>query len=260
MIFLINNRFTAAKNATININSDLLRGYGIFETLRTYGNREFLRMEDHLDRLFDSAKKISLEIKYSKKEISQMLRKIAKKSEHKSQRIKIVAITGKIIITSTQLREDRKIKNGVSCISNVCERSLPEIKSISYLPSYLSHEIAVKQGCFEAILTNEQGEVFEGAYSNIFWFEGDYLCTRKDKVLPGITRKIILEISPFKIKFKSINIQQLKKTEEIFLTSSIQNIVAITKIDQTKINKAKIGERTQKLMTTLANYINTNKK
>jgi len=260
MIYLINNRFVSEKNAKIPLNSSLLRGYGIFETIRTYGDSKLFRPEDHMDRLFSSAKKIDLKIKYSKKEILKMLRKIIKKSTHKNQRIKIVALPEKLIITSNQQRDNKKIYDGVKCISLICERSLPDVKSISYLPSFLSHETAVKKGYFEAILTDESGEVYEGAYSNIFWFEGDTLCTRKDKILPGITRKAILKISKFKTKFKNINIKELRKADEVFLTTSVRAIVPIIKIDKSKISKGKPGPKTKELMTTLSNYINAQKK
>jgi len=235
MLILINNKSVSKKNATIPINPDILRGYGIFETLRTYEDRKFFKAKDHIDRLFSSAKKIGLEIKYNTKQILEMLEKIAKKSPYKKQRIKIVAIPGKIIISSGRLKNEKEIYKGVKCLSVVCERSLPEIKSISYLPSLFSHKKAEQEGCFDAILIDDKGEVYEGAYSNIFWFENDVLCTRKDKILPGITRKTILEISPFKTKFKTINIKNLYKSKEVLITSSIRGIVPVIKIDNKKI-------------------------
>lgn len=116
------------------------------------------------------------------------------------------------------------------------------------MPSFLSHEQATKQGFSEAILIDKTGEIYEGAYSNIFWFEKNMLCTRKKDVLPGITREVILEISPFKIKFKKIKIKDLLKKSEIFLTSSLRGIVPIIKIDKTLIGKGKSGPNTQKLI------------
>jgi len=250
-LILINNKFKTKQQAKLPITSDILRGYGLFETLRTYEHDKFFKAEDHLSRLFNSAKKIGLPIKYSKSEILKMLKKIAKKSPYKNQRIKIVAIPNKIIITSTQLKTNQKIYNGVKCMSVKITRSLPEIKSISYLPSLLAHKKAEKRGYFDAILIDDQGEVYEGAYSNIFWFENDTLCTRKDKILPGIMRKTILEISPFKIKLKTINIKKLYTVKEVFLTTSTKGIVPIIQIDDKKINKGIIGKNTKKLMSNL---------
>ena len=231
--------------------SDIGRGYGIFETVRTYENKGLPTIDRHLNRLFRSAKKIDLKLKYSKKQIQEMTKRVVKKSPHKLQRIKITCITDHTIIVSTPLEINEKDYEGVSVLSIEQTRSLPDIKSISYLPSFLSHERAIKKGFYEAILIDKSGEVYEGAYSNIFWFEGNTLCTRKDKVLPGITREIILEKSPFKVKFKNIKIDKLKEKSEVFLTSSVKGIVPITKIDNKKIGDGKPGTNTKKLCLVL---------
>jgi branched-chain amino acid aminotransferase len=252
---LINNKFVLQKNATIPITSEILRGYGIFETLRTYKDKKILHAKDHLNRLFTSAKKIDLEIKYNQKEILQMLKKITQKSPHQKQRIKIIAIPKKIIILSNKLKNKKAIYQGVKCLSIICERALPEIKSISYLPSLISHQKAEQKGCFDAILLNEKGEVYEGSYSNLFWFEKNVLCTRKDKILPGITRKIILKISPFKIKFKIIKINDLYEKKEIFITSSTKGIVPVIQIDHKKIGNGLPGRNTKKLIQEFLNYL-----
>ena len=244
-IILQNNKFV--KDAKVSALGSIGRGYGVFETLRTH-NHKPLQAKEHINRLFHSAKQIDLKPKYNKAEITKQLNKVTNKSPHKNQRIKIMVLEKELIIFSSPLKINEKIYEGVSCKSIECIRSLPEVKSISYLSSYLSHERAVKEGYFDAILINNQ-EVFEGAYSNIFWFEKDTLCTRKTDILPGITRANILKISPFKTKFKTITIKELKKKEEVFLTTSISGIVPITKIDKTKIGNGKPGINTQKLLS-----------
>ncbi len=248
-ITLINNKFVSKKDAKVPLYSDaFMRGYGVFETLRTHGNKELFRVKDHLNRLFDSAKKIDLKIKHSKKEVLKMLQKVIKKSPHKIQRIKIIAIKEGIIISSIQTKIDPKVYKGVSVKSIDRMREIPEVKSLSYISSFLSHEEAVKKGYFEAILVNEKGEVYEGAYSNLFWFEADTLCTREKDVLPGITRKVVLEISPYKIKYKNIKLKDLLKKKEIFITQSVKGVVPVIKIDNKKIADAKVGTKTQEIM------------
>lgn len=151
-----------------------------------------------------------------------MLDKIIKKSLYKNIRIKIVVMPKIIIIIANKLNNNQEIYKGIRCISMACERSLPEIKSISFLSSFLAHKKAEEKGCFDAILVDDKKYIYEGAYSNIFWFTKDTLYTRKDKVLPSITRKVILEISPFKVKLKIIDIKELCNADEVFITSSIK--------------------------------------
>jgi branched-chain amino acid aminotransferase len=250
---LINNRFQKKNEAKISILSNaFMRGVGVFETMRTFDDKNLFREKDHINRLFKSAKAISLKPKYSKAETLRQLHKVVTKSPNKLQRIKIVLTEGYMIIVSTKTAEKKKLKKGVSCTTVECQRSLPKIKSISYLASYLSHEKAVKLKSYDAILIDKKGEVFEGAYSNIFWFEGDHLCTRENEVLEGITRKAVLEISPFKIRFKTIKIKELLKKQEVFLTQSTQGIVPIIKIDGKKIGKGKPGEKTLVLNSLLS--------
>lgn len=242
MIILHNNKFV--KKALVNAIGSYSRGEGIFETLRTF-NKKPLLIELHLNRLFDSAKKINLKIKCNKKEITEMLDKVIKKSKHKTQRVKIIATTSDLIITSTEAKIDKKIYHGVALKTINLQRNMPEIKSLSGLPSFLAHKNAVKKGFFDALLIDDKNEIYEGAYSNIFWFEKNTLCTRKDKVLPGITRKIILKNTKFHTKLKTIELKNLKKQKEIFLTQSVNLIVPITRIDNTKINKGFVGENTR---------------
>ena len=122
-----------------------------------------------------------------------MLTNIIKKSQYKIQRIKIVVIENFVIIISTKTKIDKNIYNGVKTISINRMREIPEVKSLSYISSFISHEEAVKKGYYEAILVNNKGEVYEGAYSNLFWFEKNTLCTREKEILPGLTRKAVIE-------------------------------------------------------------------
>ncbi|MDP2642636.1 MAG: aminotransferase class IV [Candidatus Peregrinibacteria bacterium] len=245
MIILHNNKFV--KKALVDATGPFSRGEGIFETLRVV-NKKAVLLKMHLDRFFYSAKKINLKIKYSREEILKMFERVIKKSPHKAQRVKIIATSSDIIVTSIKTKINKKIYSGISMKSTNLQRSMPEIKSMSHLTSFLAHENAVKAGFFDALLIDDNNEVYEGAYSNIFWFEKDTLCTRKNKVLPGITREIILKNTKFKTKFKTIKLQDLKKQKEIFLTQSITLVVPITKIDTTKINNGKIGDNTKTIM------------
>jgi branched-subunit amino acid aminotransferase/4-amino-4-deoxychorismate lyase len=220
---------------------------GIFETMRTFDKKPLL-VKLHLNRLFKSAKKINLKIAYGKKEIIKMLDEIIKKSPHETQRIKIIATSKDLTITSIEAKIDKKIYEGVSIKSTILQRKTPEIKSLSCLPSILAHENAVKEGFFDALLIDDKNEVYEGAYSNIFWFEKNTLCTRRNKVLPGITRGLILKNTKFKTKFKTIKLKDLKKQKEIFLTQSVNLVVPITKIDDTTINKRTIGKNTKTII------------
>jgi len=256
MLILINNVLTKKKDAKISILSPaFMYGHGVFETIRT-NNKKGFKIKEHIERLFKSAKQCNLQIKHSKEEIQKMTEKIIKKSSHKNQKIKIIAIQDKTIITSIELKINPELqKKGVKCKTITATRSLADIKSIAYLDSYLAHEKAAAENYYDAILIDEKQEVYEGAYSNIFWFEKDILCTKKDKVLTGITRETILKISPFKIQFKDIKIDELVGKNEIFLSQTTTSILPIIQINKSKIGNGVPGKNTKKLIEMFNNYI-----
>jgi len=248
MLILFNNKFIAPEKSKIPILSEsFMYGYGVFETLRTYNKKPF-KTKEHIDRLYKSAKIINLKIKEKKSDIEKMVNKISKKSTHKNQRIKIIAIKEGIFLVSIKLTITPDIYKGVSCKAVKCTRHLPKAKTLSYLDSYLSHTKAEKNGYFEALLVNDNQEILEGAYSNIFWFEKNSLCTPEKNVLEGITRQTIIDISPYKIKFKTIKLKDLLKKSEIFLTQTTTGIIPITKINNKLLNSGNPGTKTLELM------------
>lgn len=245
---MINGKFVSKSSAKVSVFSEaFMYGYGVFETLRTY-KKEVFKPKEHVKRLFQSAKTLDLKVKHKEKEIWEMLKKIAKKSPHKNQRIKIIAIPEATIITSIKQIEDPNIYEGVSTITINCSRAFPQAKTLSYLSSYLPHHEAAKKGYYEAILTDKKGEIFEGAYSNIFWFEGTTLCTRQEEVLQGITAETVKKLSPYSVKHKTINLKNLLQKSEIFLTQTSRGIVPITKINNEKIGSGKPGPKTKELI------------
>ena len=253
MIVLHNNKFR--KNAKVSVTGDASRGYGVFETLRTYDEKTLPLLKKHIDRLFISAKKIGFKVRYSKSKIAEMVKKVVRKSDHEIQRIKIIALTDDVVITSEEVKKNLNSKNGVPLKSIKMERALPDIKYISYLPSFLAHEWALKDGFYDAILIDNEGRITEGAYCNVFWFEEDKLCTCGEKIFPGMIREIVLEISPYKIVFKSVTLEELKRMKEIFITQSIGLVVPVVRIDSSKIGNGLPGERTKTMIAKFQVYI-----
>jgi branched-subunit amino acid aminotransferase/4-amino-4-deoxychorismate lyase len=249
MLILINDQWMSKNEANINIFSEsVMYGFGLFETLRTYREKRIPFLDKHISRLIKSAFEIELSVKYSADQIKNMVKKIVYKSEFELQRIRIMLIENKVIISSEELIIDKKIYNGVKINTVHLTRSLPHLKSNSYLECYLSYIKATQLGYFEALLLDEAEHIYEGSRSNIFWFEDKILCTRYDKVLPGIMRDFIINSSPFQICYKQIELKTLLKKNEMFLTNSIVGIVPIIKIDKNMIGSGRCGILTKRLM------------
>ncbi|PCI28100.1 MAG: hypothetical protein COB67_07135 [SAR324 cluster bacterium] len=246
MIVLLNNQWVKKEDAQVSLFSEgLMFGLGVFETLRTYGDKELPFLEEHLQRLFTALEKLPIPCAYSREQVEIMVRKVAGKAPQTLQRIKILVIPEVVMVCSVPLNIPPEIYQGVTLKSIVCQRSLPEIKSTSYLDCYLSHQEAQAGGYYDALLVDEQGQVYEGSKTNIFWFEEDILVTRRDSVLPGVMRKIILEKFPFQTEFKSITVSKLVKQQEVFVSNSIIGIAPIIAINGQELNNGRPGPRTE---------------
>lgn len=257
MLILINDQWVSKEEANINIFSEaVMYGFGLFETMRTYDKKEVPFLDQHINRLLKSASEIDLSVNYSTDKMKEMIRKVVNKSEYELQRIKIILVPEKLIISSDELIINKNIYDGVKLNTIQQIRSLPHLKSISYLDCYHSYKKITKRGYFDALLMDEKENVYEGSRSNIFWFEDEKLCTCKEKVLHGIMRDFIIDISPFQIILKNIELSDLLKKDEIFLTNSIVGIVPVININENEIGSGKCGVLTNRLIAEYSNRLN----
>lgn len=263
MHVFINGRFYSERDANISIfDHGFLYGDGIFETLRTYNGRVF-KIDEHLERLFHSAKLVKLQIPLAKKQIKQDITSTIKKNKLKEAYIRLTISRGKgglryfidsspnvVIIAKPFIKYPKNIhEKGVSVITYNAERVLPEVKSTSCMPLVLAKSEAEKKGCFDALLVDRSGFITEGTVSNVFFVREDALYTPKDNILEGITRGIAIKIAKkiAKIKETRIKKREIYSFDECFLTNTSGEIVPVNKIDG-KIIKNAPGIITKKLM------------
>lgn len=220
--------------------------FGVFETLRTYGEHLF-KPEEHLLRLQQSAKLLGFELPFSLEKIQSFLQQsVDENTEPRPLKIKCVATQQHVFVHSVHLNLDPSLQAGVSTISVPLDRLNPKAKALPYSASFEAHSLAEQHGAYEAILVDEEGFVTEGAYSNIFWVEAGQLCTRNDQVLEGITRSVILEL--FSVTYKKVTLEELKTKQEIFLTKTTTGPIPIVKIDDALIGPGHPGPLTQIVM------------
>jgi len=222
-------------------------GYGLYETFRTK-NYKPIFLNQHLRRLFNSAETINLKITYSCSEIGKMIYTVINGFHEKDQRVRIIAVPEKVIIYTTALNFDEKIYEGISTLTVSTQRDNPKVKTTDYTNCLDAYKIAQNKNCFDAILIDDKNQILEGSRSNIFWIMNNSLFTRKDNVLPGITRQMIIEKSPYPIVYDHLNIFDFKRLDELFLTNSGSGIIPVSKIDSTLIGKACPGSITIKLL------------
>lgn len=259
----IGGQWVHPNEATISINDvAVLRGYSVFESLRTYNRRPF-HLEEHLNRLYHSAALIELDIPYSRDEIADDVREIIERNAYKHATIRILVTGGEsedgilpsgkpilaVLITPLGERDMERFAKGYKLITTHLQRISPEAKTTSYIAAVRALKEAARHNAADALFVNDAGHVLEGTRSNFFVFRGDTLVTPRKGVLMGVTRNVVLELAQgrFPIEERPILLDELPLVEEAFITSSSREITPMVQIDDIIIGHGKPGPRTYEL-------------
>jgi branched-chain amino acid aminotransferase len=279
-IVYLNGRLILRSKATISaLDYGFLYGFGLFETMRAYAGKVF-RLDNHLNRLEDSAELLGLSIEGM--ELKGAVMDTIKANRLGNARIRITISPGKgainadmgtckkntvLVVAEKYIPCTQKVyRDGFRAVTSSFRRNslslLAGLKSTSYLMSVMARQEAKKAGADEAICLNEKGLLAEASMSNIFVVTDGRLRTPslESGILPGITRQTVLElasrmgISNFE---DDIEPDELYKAKEAFLTSSLLEIMPLTGIDDKCINDGRVGSITKKLMAAYKQLVST---
>ncbi len=271
MLINLNGNLVPKEEAKISVfDHGLLYGDGVFEGIRIYSGNIF-KLVEHIDRLYDSAKFINLEIPISKKEMIDEVVKTVSANKLSDGYIRLVVTRGEgdlgldpkkckkvtyfIIADKIILYPNEFYKNGLKIITvairrNVSEALDPRVKSLNYLNNILAKIEANNAGSLEAIMINQQGYVAEATGDNIFIIKGNNLITPSlfCGVLNGITRATVIDIGK-KIKMnvieQTLTRYDLYTADECFLTGTAAEVIPVVEIDTRKINGGVPGKKTK---------------
>ncbi|HDL64748.1 MAG TPA: branched-chain amino acid aminotransferase [Proteobacteria bacterium] len=269
-IYYIDGEFVEASKAVIPVNDlALLRGYGVFDFLRTYGGKPFC-VEEHLFRLKNSARLIGLPFPWTVDEVIEIVNQTLALNHHLESNIRIIVTGGpsddfitpgsqpRLLVLVGELRHypPEWYSRGVKVITVIGRRAIPGAKTINYLSALVSLEAAHGQGAVEAISIDRDGKVGEGQTSTVFAFIGDRMVTNEDGILPGVTRELILSLTEpeFAREIREITISELLQAEEIFMTASNKEVFPVVRVDDTVISDGKPGPRTRRVMELFRDY------
>jgi branched-chain amino acid aminotransferase len=259
----VGGRWVHPGEATLSINDiAVLRGYSVFESLRTYNRRPF-HLDEHLARMFRSAELIELEIPWTREHIADVVQEIIARNSYRHATIRLLATggesedgimpTGKpvlaVLITPLGERDMERFARGYKLITTRLQRVSPEAKTANYVAAVRALKEAKRQDAADALFVNKQGHVLEATRSNFFIFRGDTLVTPREGVLIGITRDVVLELARgrFAVEERPILLEELRLVDEAFVTSSSREITPVVQIDDLTIGDGKPGPRTYEL-------------
>jgi branched-chain amino acid aminotransferase len=271
-MFYLNGEFVSHSDAKISIfDLGLLRGYGVFDFLRTYGGRPF-HLEDHLLRLEHSAHQIGLTLPLSLKEIETICYQVLEKNNLEEACLKIVLTGG---ISPDQFTPHAKenlivfayppkafdpayYDRGISIATTSFARSFPLAKTLQYTPAIVAFHQAKALQPQEILYVNAHKELLECTTSNFFAFKKGILHTAPThQVLKGITRQVLLRLlnGLFPIEERALTSAEIPEIEEAFITSTNREVMPVVRIDDHLIGSGTVGEKTRLIMNLFQNYV-----
>jgi branched-chain amino acid aminotransferase len=272
-LIYLNGRFVPEEQATVSVfDHGFLYGDGVFEGIRAYDGRVF-RLEDHVQRLFDSAQAIMLSIPLSQKEMCEAILETLRKNNLRNAYIRPIVSRGYgdlgldpnkcpkptviIIAVDWGAMYGDLYEVGLTAISVAVRRNSPDslppnIKSLNYLNNILAKIEANVKGGNEAIILDSRGLVSEGSGDNIFVIkEGQIFTPHTISNLKGITRAAVMELAEIKgnpIQEKEMGLFDLYTADEVFVTGTAAEVAPVTKVDGRVIGTGKPGPITKELM------------
>lgn len=274
MLIYLNGRLVKKESAMVSVfDHGLLYGDGVFEGIRSYNCLVF-KLKEHIDRLYASAKGISLEIPMAKREIEKAVIDTLKANKLADAYIRLVVTRGEgdlgldprnckratifIIADKIALYPAEFYKKGLTIVTVPTRRNIPEalnpqIKSLNYLNNILGKIEAINAGVPEAVMLAQNGLVTECTGDNIFIIKDKTMMTPPVHagVLNGITRLSVLKLAA-KIGFRASETNlarfDLFTADEVFLTGTAAEIIPVVKIDARKINGGFVGSVTLDLI------------
>lgn len=250
-----------------------LYGDSVFETLRTYGGRPFA-LDAHLARLAESARRVRIQLPVSLAELGRELRAAAGSGAFSESYLRLMVTRGSgelgldPNLASRPLRvliqgplnppSPEKYEHGIAVVSFRAQRptdttAAAGAKVGNYLVAVLAMEQARAHGADEALIVDAEDHVLEGSSSNFFWAKDGRLFTpaEDEGILPGITRGAILEIAAargLRVDFRTPTLSELLEADELFLSSSIRELLPVVRIDGRPIGFGRPGELTRDLL------------
>jgi branched-chain amino acid aminotransferase len=268
VIVFINGQRTDTDNAHVSVfDRGFLYGDSVFETIRTYAGRPFA-LGEHLSRLKASADKVFIPLPLSEPALGAEVEAAVAASGNPESYIRVIVTRGSgplglelgfeveplrvLLVTPLHPPPDWYYSTGIAAVTFQSQRPGDDVgatgaKLGNYLVAVLAGKEAKARGAQESLIVNRDGGITEGATSNLFWVESGGLLLTPDVcagILPGVTRARVLEVagaSGLEVAYATPDADRLRGAEEVFITSSIRELVPVVRVDEHPIGTGRPG-------------------
>jgi branched-chain amino acid aminotransferase len=268
----INGKLYDRDEAKVSVyDHGLLYGDGIFEGIRVYNGKVF-RHKEHIERLYESAKSIALEIPLAPGDMMRAVEDTVKANNKVDGYIRLLVTRGPgnlgldprsckpnviVIVDDISLYPKELYENGLKIVTSSLIRNHPNalnprIKSLNYLNNILAKIEAIRAGCLEALMLNHKGEVAECTGDNVFIVKKGVVRTPPPDagILEGVTRNLVIELSKnagIPLVEATLTRHDIYAADECFLTGTAAEVIAVTECDGRAIGSGKQGPITKQL-------------
>jgi branched-chain amino acid aminotransferase len=279
-IIFLDQKFYKEEDAKVSVlDHGYLYGNGCWTTLMTSDDKLFF-VDDHMDRLVESANVIGLDVPWTKEQIKEWTYETFDKNKfipgRKRIRIGLYKGVGSSVTVGTKdcepsiniivspypvTEEENAVEKGLRTITIPADRPYSKSKNCNYLPSYVAVTKAKQQGKDDAIFINYNGDVTESTTGNLFYIKDNVIYTAEYDILYGITRKIILEYLNDTIGYdpvveKMYKLNELLDADEVFISGTTKLIIPVVQINDKIIGDGKPGKETLLLRNNVSRWAN----
>lgn len=283
MLIYIDGEFLPKAEAKVSVfDHGLLYGDGVFEGIRSYNGRVF-KLDEHLERIYDSAKSIMLQIPIPIETMKEKVLETLRLNHLTEAYIRLIVTRGVgdlgldpdkcpnptiiIIADKITLYPPKFYEEGLEIVTasirrNYAEAINPRIKSLNYLNNILAKIEGKQAGAEEVLMLNAEGYVVECSGDNIFWIKNEVLVTPPVHmgILEGVTRNSVIDLAReagMRVEERVFTRHDLYIADECFLTGTAAEVIPVVKIDQRSIGDGQPGKITQKLIDAFRQYANS---
>ncbi len=276
----LDNKLVDEEDAQVSVfDHGLLYGDGVFEGIRVYNERVF-ELDAHIDRLYESARSIRLEIPMDRKSLIKAVEETVRANAVIDGYIRLVVTRGTgtlginpficenprlfIIADNIQLYPEELYETGMKIISATTVRNHPlaippQAKSLNYLNNILAKIEALDNNVPEAVMYNHEGYVAEGTGDNVFIVRKGIVCTPPVEAgaLEGVTRNLVIRLAKeekIDVVEKNLTRFDLYVADEFFLTGTAAEVIGIVEIDGRVVGDGKPGPITKLLRRKFFKY------